>query len=117
MAEFGELLPGTEWRDAWGKRVVVLPNERAVNVRHEDGWTGRYVESDRQSHELWVPWVDPIAVGDTVTLIDQDLYNVEWEWEVMAAFDLHGIRWATLSRARTRPLTIEASECRKVNDE
>ena len=85
MAEFGELLPGTTWRAMNGTRKVVLSCLTVVKIDTAGVQTTYRTdhETDCSLVESWVPWVEPIAVGDRVRLAPPDSHG---EMSVLAAF-------------------------------
>ena len=118
MAEFGELLPGTTWRAMNGTRKVVLSCLTVVKIDTAGVPTTYRTdhETDCSLVESWVPWVEPIAVGDTVTT---DAWSIPPRTVLGLFTTPGGIEMAVL----TSPCGPDAyhfclaSECRKVNDE
>ena len=120
MAEFGELLPGTEWLTANGKRAVVNVRIVSAGMFEPDGremsnasWS--FTERDVAG---WVPWIEPIAVGDTVTIPAwMDPCDEETPFDVLAADD----EWLMVRRSddtpEVKPAVVHGTLCRKVNDE
>lgn len=76
MAEFGELLPGTEWRTECGDRVLILSQSfiptRVVPSSGRESYEGR-LRNETSNVVGWVPWVEPIAAGDRVEPQDSRL--------------------------------------------
>ena len=110
MAEFGELLPGTKWRDRDGMRQRISDcHVVAVNRG------GRVLVHSERCKE-WVPWVEPIAVGDTVTM---DMFSIPRT--VLGLFTTPaGTEMVVVSSPSCCPDAYHfcpVSECRKVNDE
>ena len=116
MAEFGELLPGTEWRTPVGRRVRVLADRVAVECPDTPESRRLTTVYGVGVFESWVPWVEPIAVGDTVTT---DAWSIPPRTVLGLFTTPGGIEMAVL----TSPCGPDAyhfclaSECRKVNDE
>ena len=119
MAEFGELLPGTEWRAMNGTRKVVLSCLTVVKIDTAGVPTTYRTdhETDCSLVESWVPWVEPIAVGDRV--IYEETAGCASPRTVLATFTTMGGReFAVLSSYNNEGFSFAlASECRKVNDE
>ena len=113
MAEFGELLPGTKWRAMHGRKVTI--GEHPILLLREDGTSSMLSHHHWPNSEYyagWVPWVEPIAVGDTVTIGWAEPYP----FEVCATFERNGEQRATVQGVGGF-FTVLVSECRKVNDE
>ena len=122
MAEFGELRPGTEWRTPDGQKAKVAP---CVVVKWQSGGlsgaTEKFWPDDREDQDEiagWVPWVEPIAVGDRIIVdcwADHDVHH-----KACATFTDDGADWVTIRLGFSSGpnfKTLRADECRKVNDE
>ena len=119
MAEFGELLPGTEWLTANGKRAVVNVRIVSAGMFEPDGremsnasWS--FTERDVA---LWVRWVEPIAVGDRVERSERMTGSPVRLGTVRAVFEDEGGMYATIRWDGWLLETWAIDRCRKVNDE
>ena len=120
MAEFGELRPGTEWRTPDGQKVLIREQSFiptwVTPASDEPAYEGRIRrDADSMFYAYWVRWVEPIAVGDRVTVIVQGVPR-----QVLGTFTTaKGRDFLVLDSIHSDGGhgTFPVSECRKVNDE
>ena len=69
MASWDELVLGSVWRDKDGLQVTIVPcvgAEWELTGGTECFWPQADHDDDWKVVKKWVPWVEPIAVGDRV---------------------------------------------------
>ena len=121
MAEIGDLTPGSVWRTPNGEKVLIREQPFISTRVTPPEWGLRPFDAQlRSDSEVadWVPWVEPIAVGDRVIVdcwADHDVHH-----KACATFTDDGEDWVTIRLGFSSGpnfKTLRADECRKVNDE